>query len=64
MNKLEIKFVDGKCEIHKLKDCQSWRCRLDSHPKSYVKSATLQRYPLKDNEIINVIPEWGRVRGL
>ncbi len=49
MRRLKIIFKDGSRITYTMKDCVAWEPYFERHSKSGMKSAVLQRYPLKRN---------------
>lgn len=55
MKRLKIEFKDGSSIIYTMKDYIRWETYFERHSKHSMKSAVLQKYPLKNNEPIILV---------
>jgi len=55
MKRLKIIFKDGSQITYTIRDFVAWEPYFTRHNKSSMKSAVLQKYPLKSNEPVVLV---------
>jgi hypothetical protein len=55
MKRLKIVFKDGSQITYTIRDYVAWEPYFNRHNKANIKSAVLQKYPLKNNDPIVLV---------